>query len=816
MCDGAGNPLTPNAKGIQPTGTPCNKIPASLIDPVAKRIMSYYAPPNTAGNADGSNNYTRATNDTFDYHVHFFRFDHEFSEKNRLFARLDYDYQLENQSNFYGNLATGLLLTRYNRGLAVDDVLVLNPSFVLDLSYGITTGETPENRRSYGFDVASLGYSPNLLALLDRSTTTFPNVYVNTKALTKPCSGPCTGTFSGFGNFRDGDGVTTGLIHHFAPTVNNLHGSHNLRYGADLRLYRSFNKRGGYDVSPGFQFLPTYTGPNDTASPAPIGQDFAAFLLGIPSGQMQRSASYATQDKFAGLFIQDDWRVTSKLTFNLGLRYEYESPETERFNRAVRGFDRTTISPIAAQARATYAANPIPELPLDQFQVLGGLMFAGPSNRELWEGQKTNFLPRVGVAYQISEKTVVRAGYGVFYDTIGVNRSPAIQTGFTATTPINASLDNGLTYIATTANPFPNGLQSPLGASGGLATNLGQSLTVYPVRRKQPYAERWALSLQRLFARQFLVDVGYVGNRGIHLPVDRELNPMNPQYLSRSPERDQKTIDFLSQKFPNPFFGINSVYPNSITRADLLRPYPQFGSITETQPIGYSLYNALQVRTEKRFSSGYTLNLAYTWSKAMDGIRFLNPADTVLEYAISENDRPHRLVISGLWDLPIGRGRTFAAHAPKALDYVIGGWQLNGVLTKQSGPPLAFGDVILRGNAKDVALPSGQRSVDQWFNTSLFERDSKKQLDPKFQIRTFPDFLPWIRGNGQSKLDLSLVRHFNFKERTRLEFRAESYDVMNHPNFDTPSTDPTNKAFGTVKSQGGLSREFQFALKVIF
>jgi len=816
MCDSLGNPLSPDARGIQPTGKPCNKIPASLIDPVAQKIMSYYALPNTVGNADGTNNYTRATNDTFDYYVHFFRFDHEFSEKNRLFVRLDYDYQLENQSDFYGNLATGLLLTRYNRGLAVDDVLTLSPAYVLDLRYGITHGETPERRRSSGFDVTSLGYSSSLLTLLDKSVTTFPNVFIGTKALTKPCQGPCTGTFSGFGNFRDGDGATTGMVHNLAATLNNLRGNHNLRYGADLRLYRSFGARGGYDVSPGFQFLPTYTGPNDTASPAPIGQEFAAFLLGIPSGQMQRSASYATQDKFVGLFIQDDWKVTPKLTVNLGLRYEYESPETERFNRAVRGFDRTTPNPIAAQARSNYAKSPIAEISADQFQVLGGLMFAGPNARGLWEGEKGNLLPRIGLAYQINEKMVVRGGYGIFYDTIGVNRSPAIQTGFTATMPIIASLDNGLSYAATTANPFPNGLQSPLGASGGLATNLGQSLTVYPVHRLQPYAQRWALSLQRLFAGQFLLDVGYVGGRGLHLPVDRELNPINPQYLSRSPERDQGAIDFLSQKFPNPFFGLNSVYPKLITRADLLRPYPQFGSITETQPIGYSSYHSLQVRAEKRFSHGYTLNLAYTWAKAMDAIRFLNPGDALLEYAISENDRPHRLVISGLWELPIGRGRAIASGIPKALDYVIGGWQLNGVIAKQSGPPLSFGDVILRGSVKDIPLPSDQRSVDLWFNTSLFERDSKKQLDPNFQIRTFPHFLSGARGDGQSKFDLSLIRHIKLTERVGLQFRAECYNCMNHPNFDPPSTDPTNKAFGTVKSQGGLSREFQFALKLTF
>lgn len=814
MCDAAGNPLPPNAKGIQPVGTPCNKIPASLLDPVAQKIMSYYALPNSQGTLEGQNNYTRATNDLFDYYVHFFRFDHNFSEKNRLFVRLDYDHQTENQSNFYGNVATGLLLTRINRGLAVDEVLVLSPSNVLDLRYGLTSDETPERRRSQGFDVASLGYSPTLLALLDKSVTTFPNVFIGRTALSKPCSGPCTGTFSGFGNFRDGDGTTTGLIHDLGATLDTFRGKHDLRYGTDLRLYRAFGHRGGYDVSPGFQFLPTYTKKNDAASAAPIGQEFAAFLLGIPSGQMQRSASYATQDKFVGLFVQDTWKVTHKFTFNLGLRYEYESPETERFNRAIRGFDRTTPNPSEAQALANYAKNPISQLPVSQFHVLGGLMFAGPNARGLWEGQKANFLPRIGLAYQVNDKTVVRSGYGIFYDTIGINRSIAIQTGFTATTPINASLDNGLTYVATTANPFPNGLLAPLGTSGGLTTNLGQPLSVYPVHRMQPYSQRWALSLQRLLPGQFLIDVGYVGNKGLHLPVDREINPVNQQFFS--PPTDFITNE-LNKSVPNPFFGLNSVYPKTIKVADLLRPYPEFSSITETQPIGYSLYHSLQVRAEKRFSHGYTLNVAYTWSKAMDALRFLNPGDAALEYSISENDRPHRLVISGLCELPIGRGRAFASNLPKSLDYAIGGWQLNGVVAQQSGPPLRFdNNVILSGSFNAIALPSDQRSVDRWFNTSVFDTNSVHYANADYRIRTFPHFLSNVRGDGQSKWDFSLIKHFPITERVRLQFRAETYNALNHPNFDTPNTTVTGSTFGFVNSQGGLSREFQFALKLTF
>jgi hypothetical protein len=666
-------------------------------------------------------------------------------------------------------------------------------------------------------DLSTLGFSNNLLSLLDPATQTFPQVYLNTKAPTGRCTGACTGTFSGFGNYNSGDGTLTGIIHDWAATVTRLHGKHTLRFGADVRLYRTFGFFGGFDVSPQLAFLPTYTnGPLDNSAVAPIGQEYASFLLGIPSGQMTRSASFASQNTYYAGFIQDDWKLTPKLTVNLGLRYEFESPIYERFDRAVRGFDRTDPNPIAAAAIANYAKSPIPQLPVSQFQVLGGLLFAGGSNgHELWGGQNKTFLPRIGLAYQFDRNTVIRAGYGIFYDTIGVNRTPEVQTGYTATTPIQASLDNGLHFIASTANPFPNGLQAPQGSSAGLQTSLGQALTVYPVNRLQPYSQRWTFDIQRTLFKDFLVDVGYVGNKAIHLGVDRNINAMPNQYLSTSPVRDQATINALSATVPNPFYGINPIYAKTITVSDLLRPYPQFGDITETQPLGYSWYHALQVRGEKRFAHGYMIGASYTFSKNMEATSFLNAADPAVNRAISSLDRPHRLNLQSIVELPIGRGRMFGSTMPKALDAVVGGWQVNNIFTYQSGDPLSFGNVIFNGNLHDIPLSSGDRSANRWFNTAAgFVIASAQQLASN--IRTFPKALAGVRGDGQSDWNLSLIKHFKLRERVNLEFRFEGYDIMNHPNFSDPNTTVTSSAFGTVTSQAGLSREFQGAIRLTF
>jgi hypothetical protein len=785
---------------------PNNIIPASRLDPVAQKILPFWPEPNQPGTRDGRNNYFYSPSSKENTWDHLGRVDHAFTESHRAFVRMHSDFWQEDKNHtFPDDIAAGIVLNRHNQGAAIDDVYVFSPSFLLNVRYGVEFGDFIERRSSRGFDLASLGFSPNFTGDVSKSLATFPNVQV--------------GSLTQLGNWESGDGGTSSLTHNFAGAFTRLSGNHNLRFGGDFRVYRQNFNRFPLDVSPQLIYSTSYTrGPFDN-SPAPtVGGELTSFLLGIPGGELDRTASYAQQDKWLGIFLQDDFKVSPKLTLNIGLRYEYETPVTERYNRSVAHFAFDLPSPIASQAQANYALNPIPELPPSQFKVLGGLTYDGVNgnSRPYWESDKRDFMPRFGLAYQVFPKTTLRGGYGVFFDTVGVNKTAGLQTGFSQSTPIQASLNGGLTFSATTANPLPNGLLAPRGAAGGLSTNLGQSLTFYPGARSRPYVQRWSFGAQRELPGQFVVEASYVGNRGTRVGVLRQLDNTPAQYLSTLPVRDQQTIDFLSQQFPNPFFGTNPIYGTTISRGSLLRPFPQFSGVSVEQPVGYTWYHALQLRSEKRFSHGYTFQLAYTWSKNMQATEFLNPTDPVPSRTISDLDRMHHLVMTGIWELPFGKGKRFGSKLPAPMEFLAGGWQLNGVVQRQSGPPLGFGDVwpLFTGNPNNVVLPKDKRSVDEWFNVDAgFNRNTAQQLSN--DIRVSPLRFSGVRADGEARWDFSAIKRFRVKERGDAEFRAECLNAFNHPNLFTPNTTPTSTAFGVITNQD-VPRSWSFSLKLRF
>jgi hypothetical protein len=789
---------------FQRSPIPGNIIPASRLDPVAQKLMQAWPLPNQAGTADFRNNFFLSGKALETYWTNIGRVDHSFSERHRVFFRLHRDYWQEDKNRFFGaDNITGIVLNRVNRGAAFDDVFIISPSLLLNVRYGLTQQEFPERRVSKGFDLSSLGFSQNLVNSIDKSVATFPRLNV--------------APFSTVSNWESGDGTTASLIHNLNSTLTWNKGKHNMRFGFDWRNLRENRNRYPTGSSPDFTFNSTFTrGPLDTAAAPQVGGEIAAFLLGIPAGNMAVNASYAEQNSIYGFYVQDDYKLSRKLTLNIGLRYEVESPTTERYNRAIRNFDSTSANPVQAVAQAQYAASPIPELPVSQFRVLGGLTFvnANGNPRGYWNPAKSNFMPRIGIAYQMDPKTVIRAGYGIYTAPLGTLYTNTEPAGFSLTTPIQASLDNGLTFIATTANPFPTGLSQPAGPAGGLLTNIGQAVNAFPDSRKNPYAQRWSFGLQRAIFGGYLIEASYVGNRSTRLNVLRNLNFTPAQYLSTSAVRDQNAINFLGQNFPNPLRGTNPIFGANITRANLLKPFPQFGNVNIYEPIGYSWYHSLQARIEKRLSRGFTTQLSYTWSKNMQATEMMNDQDLRPYEVVSDLDRTQRITGSGIWELPFGKGRKFGTNWHPLLNGVAGGWQLNGAMQHQSGAPLGFGNVIFNGDLNNVVLPRGQRGVDQWFNVNAgFERNNALQLASN--LRRFPIRFNGIRGPIQARWDFGLIKNFAITERWKLQFRAETFNVANYANLSNPNTTVTSGAFGTITGQDP-PRSWQGALKLTF
>jgi len=784
-----------------------NIIASSRLDPVGQKILTHWPDPNQTGTKDFKNNHFVNYAGPYPVWTHLARVDHAFNPNHRAYVRLMREgfYSLSNRR--FLNDDDGLDSRQDKWGVALDDVYVLSPGFVMDIRYGMAYRWGRNKSFTQGYDLSSLGFSSNLLSQLPgKELATFPKVVVS----------PFT-TLQG--NSSSGRWGT--VVHSLDANFSRFQGRHSVKFGFSLRNTRENSNYYTNDVSPYLAYSSTYTnGPLDTSTAPTVGGEIASFLLGLPStsSYLSKSASYADQETYYGLFVQDDISVTRKLTVNIGLRWEYEAPVTERYNRSVADFAASQVSPVAAAAQANYALNPIPEVAAADFKVMGGLTFAGANGnpRGLWNGVKGNFMPRIGIAYQLRPQTILRAGYGIFYDSIGINGYNSIQTGFSTSTPVQASIDSGLTYIASTANPFPNGLIQPAGAAGGLSTNLGQAISFYERERKNPYNQRWSFSIQHLLPKALKAEVTYVGNRGTRLQVGRSMNVTPGKYLSRSGARDNTTINYLAQVFPNPFYGTNSIYTKNTSRASLLLPYPQFGGVSATEPIGYSWYHALQMGVEKRFSKGFMLMFNYTYSRSMDATAFLNASDSMPYESLSTADRPHRAVASGIWELPFGRGRRFGPNMPTVLNFFAGGWQLNGVMQRQSGAPLDWGDVwtLFSGDSTKVGLSKSQRSVDRWFNTDAgFNKVSNQQLASNIR------FSPWrfsnLRADGQARWDFSIFKNFLIMEKVTAQFRAEAVNALNHPNLMAPVMTPTSTTFGTITSQDA-TRTWVMSLKLSF
>ncbi len=437
-------------------------------------------------------------------------------------------------------------------------------------------------------------------------------------------------------------------------------------------------------------------------------------------------------------------------------RYEVEGPLTERYNRSVGGFDPFFAQPFDAAARNAFAA---------------------------------------------------------------------AQANPNTATPLNVTLNKGLTFLETLSNPFQSGLQTAFGAAQGGQTFVGQTITYFNPRPLSPYNQRWQLSVQRELPYGFVADIGYVGNRGTHIELTRNLNATPNRFLSTSTTRDQARINYLSALVPNPFVNLlptsagNAFRSSTIARERLLRPFPQFDAVNTTSNEGYSWYHALQLDLEKRFSHGYTFQASYTFSKFMEAVQLLNAGDPRPTEMISPEDRPHRFTLSGIYEFPFGKGKALVGNANPVLNAIIGGWQMSGIVTFQSGPPLNFGNVIFTGDVKDIQLPGDQQTLARWINTHAgFNKVAAEQLASN--VRIFPARFGFLRADKVKNFDFGLMKKTKFGERKEFQFRGEFLNAFNHPLLFTGGINlmPTQAAFGQITSgtQENYARRVQLTFKFLF
>ena len=786
-----------------------NRIPQSMISPVAAKSQEYYPLPNAPGLP-----FTRQNNlvlqdaypqpqDRIE-----FKIDHNFNDRRRVFGRYTFMDSVYSKPNFWKNVADPGCCDPMNQrlqNLAMDYTEMLGTTMVLNVRYGM--GRVSGNRvpwsstfsRENGFKVTTLGLPASIDQISDHQV--FPTITIQDMTQLGPNGGDI---------YFMGD-----TSHSMIVNLSRVQGRHSMKYGIDARFnYVNYGQLG--TPSGNFAFNRDRTQGPDPRTPTAVGGvGYAGYLLGFGTGNITHQIRPANFNKYFAFYVQDDFKVNSKLTLNLGWRWDFEGGVTERFDRI------TGIDP--------YAKNPLADqLKLD---LKGIALFAGDSlgRRQVRPTVLSQLNPRFGIAYQLNDKTVIRSGYGIFFGL----PSYAASSGYTGgafgggTNWISTVDDNGITPSTPWSNPFPSGYTLPPGRSAGPNASLGQSLSGgWEPSLRPMYNQQWNFTIQRSLPGNAVFEVAYAGNKGTRLSQTYQFNQLNPSYLALG--------DQLLQQVANPFYGIISpgfaLGAATVQRGNLLRPYPQYSGVSATNA-GYanSNYHALQARYEKRFSLGLSFLASYTFSKtitdAADGL--WNRADLVRSYycracerAVSSYDQPHRMVLNSTYELPFGKGKPLGSQWNKAVNAIAGNWQVNGIVTLSQGLPLfnfgvanntcfCFGGTQVpdtTGASPRISNPT----IDKWFNTDAFRQPAT------YTFGNLGRTVSAVRQSAAHNIDMSIFKSFHPVERLRVEFRAEAFNATNTPIFGLPGTVLSSPTFGVVTSQENGPRQVQMVLKIVF
>ncbi len=793
------DPGRPGAYIRQPF--PGNVIPAGRISPFATNLLGYFPLPNRGTLV---NNYVQSNKRKSDATKWFYRIDHNIGTKNRLFFR--HGLQDNNAGDGpWPNLAfpgTGInaegdSLRGRNQNAILSDTATFRPNLVAEFKISANRSQTTAIPRSQGFDPTTLG----LPAVLNQTQNPgrFPEFDITdiTNSIGEgPSLGPARASYQ---NYNDNNGQAQ-------AAVTWMKGAHALKAGFET-LYLQFDVTRPDWPSGDFAFSRIYTqGPDpNTASPT-AGDGIATLLLGVPAGASVSVNRALTASQHAwNWYVQDDWKITRKLTVNLGLRYEYQTPWSERHNQ-LGIFNPNATDPLTGRP--------------------GVLQFVGtpgaPAGRYDAIPNKLNFAPRVGLAYQFAKDTVVRAAYGLFFfpGSGGIGAGPSdLGNGFQVNTGMYLGPPNPAPNTppvgATIQNAFSTGLLYPpsTGVGGGIGAPFPQWIT--------PSLQEWNLNIQHSFGGDTVVETSYVGNRGEHIWFNLSQDVANPaQYLSLG--------NALNNLVPNPFYGVitnGALSAPTVRASQLLLPWPQYTSVGSTRASnGDSFYQAFELRVEHRMAHGLMVQASYTVSKLIDTVpeRFIwrstniaNPLNLKQSRSISDNDRPQVLTMALLYELPFGPGKRWLAHGLGGK--VLGNWQFSGIPTFASGWPIQITSPCNTGlpgiscYAMRVHTPAQVTpTLAHWFDTSAFA------TTPAFSMGNDSRTEPNLRTAGLNTWDIGLSRTQVIKERMRLQFRAEFFNAYNTPNFAAPQSTTTATNFGQVTSTVNGGRNIQFGLRLSF
>ncbi len=757
-----------------------NIIPMNRWDPVAAKTLAFFPAPNLPGNpVTGQNNFIYTAKSITNSNKYDLRTDANFSDSTRLFVR--YSRQ-EDQRIVPGQLPLpigGGRQTSDHYSQAVADLThVFSASLVGELQASWSRALAAQFGASQGFNLSSLGFPASYVSQVPPQ---FPIFNI----------GDVVGTSNGGDSFLQFQPRTVWTAR---ASLSYLHGRHSFRFGGEYRIL-DFNEAQQNAASGLFAFGRTFTqGPNPVATSTTAGYGFASFLLGdASSGSINQVNPISTRGLYGAVFLQDDWKVSNRLTLNLGLRWDLSTGDMEKYNRLAY-FDPTAPNPLGTPAG-------LPNL-------AGLLKWIGKGNGNQQASALHDFAPRFGLAYQLNDKTVLRGGYGLYYLPRNVQGNGDGAVEAFRTTTMLATID-GVTPANRLSNPYPQGILPPLNDRDPLA-NTGSTIAAPLHGYSSPYSQVWSVGIQREIPGKLVVDVHYWGNKGTHLLETWNLNALPDQYLSLGSR--------LNDQVPNPFFGIitsGTLTTPTVSRQQLLLPFPQYagtGGVTEVfVPAGNGTYEAATIQVERRLSSTLTFLSSYTRSKAIDDVRTpLDQYNRRLEKSLSAFDAPNQFIFSGVYQLPMGRDRTFGKQWNKGVDAILGGWDLSGIVRVQSGQPVAIGrPSVNNGTSAKLDHPN----IYQWFNTSVFTNAAP------FTYGNVGPYLPDVRSNGIRNVDAVLAKNFGMALRDHsitMQFRGEFYNVLNHPQFAAPNGSVTSQSFGQVTAQANNPRDIQLAIKVSF